>query len=82
MGGSISGLLKYQNEDLVSARNQLGQMAAAVSARVNQVQGYGIDMGSPPGAGNPIFAVGGPVAIPNAHNSRDAARRLREQRRR
>jgi len=32
VGGSISGLLKYQNEDLVSARNQLGQMAAAVSA--------------------------------------------------
>ena len=38
VGGSISGLMKYQNEDLVSARNQLGQMAAAVSARVNQVQ--------------------------------------------
>jgi len=72
VGGSISGLIKYQNEDLVSARNQLGQMAAAVSARVNQVQGYGIDLGSPPGAGDPIFAVGGPVAIPNAHNTRDA----------
>jgi len=72
VGGSISGLLKYQNEDLVSARNQLGQMAAAVAARVNQVQGYGIDMGSPAGAGDPIFAVGGPVGIPNAHNSRDA----------
>jgi len=73
VGGSISGLLKYQNEDLVSARNQLGQMAAAVAARVNQVQGYGIDMGSPAGPGDPIFAVGGPVGIPNAHNSRDAA---------
>ena len=73
VGGSISGLLKYQNEDLVSARNQLGQMAAAVASRVNQVQGYGIDMSSPPGAGNPVFAVGGPVAIPNVHNSRDAS---------
>ena len=72
VGGSISGLLKYQNEDLVSARNQLGQMATAVAARVNQVQGYGTDMGSPAGAGDPIFAVGGPVGIPNAHNSRDA----------
>jgi flagellar hook-associated protein 1 FlgK len=73
VGGSISGLLKYQNEDLVSARNQLGQMAASVAARVNQVQSYGIDMGSPAGAGDAIFAVGGPIAIPNAHNSRDGS---------
>ncbi|HEX4508922.1 MAG TPA: flagellar hook-associated protein FlgK, partial [Burkholderiaceae bacterium] len=44
-----------------------------MSARVNQVQGYGIDMSSPAGAGNPVFAVGGPIAIPNTHNSRDAS---------
>ena len=73
VGGTISGLLKYQNEDLVSARNQLGQMAASVSARVNQIQSFGVDVGSPPGAGNPVFAVGAPVAIPNSHNARDAA---------
>ena len=72
VGGSISGLLKYQNEDLVSARNQLGQMAASVSARVNQIQGYGVDMSSPSGPGDAIFAVGGPIAIPNSHNSRDS----------
>jgi len=71
VGGSISGLLKYQNEDLVSARNQLGQMAASVAARVNQIQGYGIDIGSPPGAGDAIFAVGAPIAIPNTHNTRN-----------
>ncbi len=73
VGGSISGLLNYQDSDLVSARNQLGQMAASLSARVNQVQANGIDMSSPAGSGNPIFAVGGPVAIPNTHNSRDAS---------
>ncbi|MDB5999433.1 MAG: flagellar hook-associated protein FlgK, partial [Rhizobacter sp.] len=28
-GGSIGGMLRFQNEDLVAARNQLGQMAAA-----------------------------------------------------
>ena len=72
VGGSISGLLKYQDEDLVSARNQLGQMAASVSARVNQVQGYGVDMSSPSGSGDPIFAVGGPIAIPNTHNARNS----------
>ena len=73
VGGTISGLLKYQNEDLVSARNQLGQMAASVSARVNQIQGFGVDIGSPSGPGDPVFAVGGPVAIPNTHNTRDSA---------
>ena len=73
VGGSISGLMNYQNQDLVSARNQLGQMAAAVAARVNQVQGYGIDLSSPAGAGNPVFAVGGPIAIPNVHNARNAS---------
>jgi flagellar hook-associated protein 1 FlgK len=72
VGGSISGLLKYQNEDLVSARNQLGQMAASVSARVNQIQGFGIDVGSPAGPGVAIFAVGGPIAIPNTHNTRNS----------
>ena len=73
VGGAISGLLKYQDEDLVSARNQLGQMAASVAARVNQIQGYGVDLGSPSGAGDPIFAVGGPIAIPNTHNARNSA---------
>ncbi len=73
VGGSISGLMKYQDEDLVAARNQLGQMAAAVAFRVNQVQGHGIDLSSPAGAGDPIFAVGAPIAIPNAHNARDAS---------
>jgi flagellar hook-associated protein 1 FlgK len=72
VGGSISGLMKYQNEDLVAARNQLGQMAAAFSARVNEVQGYGIDMSQPATAGDPIFASGKPVAIANSHNVRDS----------
>ncbi len=73
VGGSLSGLLKFQNEDLVDARNQLGQMAASFSAMVNRVQGYGVDMSSPPGSGVPIFSTGGPVAIPNANNARTAS---------
>jgi len=72
VGGSLTGLLQYQNQDLVAARNQLGQMAAAFSARVNQIQGYGIDMSSPAGSGAPVFSVGGPVAIPNSNNTRAA----------
>jgi flagellar hook-associated protein 1 FlgK len=72
VGGSLSGLLAYQNQDLVAARNQLGQMAAAFSARVNAVQAYGLDLRSPAGPGAPMFTVGGPIAIPNANNARAA----------
>ena len=72
VGGSLSGLIAYQNQDLVSARNQLGQMAAAFASRVNAVQAYGIDMSSPTGSGAPMFAVGSPIAIPNTNNTRAA----------
>ncbi|HEX7638311.1 MAG TPA: flagellar hook-associated protein FlgK [Burkholderiaceae bacterium] len=72
VGGSISGLIAYQNQDLVAARNQLGQMAAAFASRVNEVQGHGIDQSLPAGAGDPIFATGGPNVVPNANNTRNA----------
>ena len=57
-GGSISGLLRFQNSDLVDARNLLGQMAAALSAKVNEQQSLGLDLRQPAGSGAPIFAVG------------------------
>jgi flagellar hook-associated protein 1 FlgK len=72
-GGSLSGLLAFQNNDLVDARNQLGQQAAAFATRVNQVQSYGINLGTPPAAGAPIFGTGAPLAIPNANNARDSS---------
>ncbi|MEY2838861.1 MAG: flagellar hook-associated protein [Pseudomonadota bacterium] len=53
--GSISGLLKVQDGDIPSARNLLGQMAAALSWRVNQQQSFGLDLGKPPGSGAAIF---------------------------
>jgi flagellar hook-associated protein 1 FlgK len=54
-GGSVGALLKFQNEDLVSARNTLGQMAAALAARTNQQQALGLDLGNPSGPGQAIF---------------------------
>jgi flagellar hook-associated protein 1 FlgK len=72
VGGSITGLLAYQNNDLVAARNQLGQMASAFAARVNDVQAMGIDLNSRIGGGGPIFSTGAPQAIPNANNARTA----------
>ena len=68
-GGSLAGLLKFQNEDLNAARNLLGQMAAAVSGAVNRQQSLGLDLGQPAGAGAPIFSVGAPRVIAASGNA-------------
>lgn len=57
VGGSIAGLLKFQAEDLTAARNLMGQMATAISGRVNTQQSLGLNLGQPAGPGAPIFAV-------------------------
>lgn len=72
-GGSIAGLLNFQNNDLVDARNQLGQLAASLAAAVNAQQALGLDLGNPPGSGAAVFAVGAPQALPNARNALDAS---------
>ncbi|MDZ5457269.1 flagellar hook-associated protein FlgK [Azohydromonas lata] len=54
-GGSMGAMLRFQNQDLVAARNSLGQMATAVSARMNQQQALGLDLRSPAGSGQPLF---------------------------
>ena len=58
-GGSIAGLLKFQNDDLSQATRLLGQMATAVSGAVNLQQSLGLDLGQPAGRGAPILSVGG-----------------------
>ncbi|MBL8328437.1 MAG: flagellar hook-associated protein FlgK [Rubrivivax sp.] len=69
-GGALAGLLRFQNDDLVSARAQLGQMAAAFAAAVNTQQSLGLDLRDPPGAGAPLFANGPAQVLPNADNQR------------
>jgi len=68
-GGSLAGLMKFQNEDLHAANDLLGQMAAAVSGAVNTQQSLGLDLGQPAGAGAPIFAVGAPRVLAASSNS-------------
>jgi flagellar hook-associated protein 1 len=75
VGGSMAGLLKFQNDDLADARNLLGQMAASISARVNQQQALGLDLRNPAGAGAPMFSVGAPQAMPASTNAKDPAGR-------
>ena len=69
-GGSMTALLRYQNTDLQDARNMLGQMAAAMSSRVNEQQALGLDLSNPAGSGAPMFAVGEARGLPAVSNSR------------
>ena len=71
-GGSIGGLLRFQDEDLADARTALGRMAAAFSMRTNEQQALGLDLRTPPGAGAPLFAFGAPLALAAQSNARDA----------
>jgi flagellar hook-associated protein 1 FlgK len=73
-GGSITGLLRVQNEDLVDARNMIGQLAASVAGAVNKQQQLGLNLQAPAGtvASKAMFATGAPQALPNATNAKDA----------
>ncbi|HET6317221.1 MAG TPA: flagellar hook-associated protein FlgK, partial [Chloroflexota bacterium] len=70
-GGSISGLLRFQRDDLTDARNLLGQMAAAIAGRVNTQQGLGLDLGQPPSTGAAIFGTGAPGVAPATTNAKN-----------
>jgi len=82
VGGSLAGLMKFQNEDLTSASNLLGQMATAISGAVNEQQALGLDLGQPASAGAPIFSVGAPRVLAasgkhrHSHLERDRQRRV------
>ena len=71
-GGSLAGLLKFQNEDLTSAKNLLGQLAAAISGSVNRQQSLGLDLGQPASPGGPIFSVGAARVLAASANSGSA----------
>jgi len=43
-GGSITGLLKFTNTDMVDARNQIGRMAITVSSLLNAQHQVGLDL--------------------------------------
>ncbi|HWH73410.1 MAG TPA: flagellar hook-associated protein FlgK [Methylibium sp.] len=71
-GGSIAGLLKFQNEDLGEARALVGQLATALAGRLNAQQALGLDLRQPPGTGAPLLAVGAPRVLPSGSNARAA----------
>lgn len=70
--GSIGGLLRFQDDDLVRARTLLGQLGAAIAGSVNGQQALGLDLRVPPGVGAPLFSTGAPQALPATTNARTA----------
>ena len=69
-GGSVAGLMRFQNEDLLNARLTLGQMAAAMAGVVNEQQSLGLDLHTPAGRGAALFDIGEPVVQPGPDNAR------------
>jgi flagellar hook-associated protein 1 FlgK len=64
--GSIGGLLRFQDDDLVRARTLLGQLGSAVAGTINAQQALGLDLRVPPSTGAPMFTIGAPQAQPAA----------------
>jgi flagellar hook-associated protein 1 FlgK len=71
-GGSIAGLLRFQNNDLTAANNLLGQMATALSGALNKQQSLGLDLGQPAQAGGALFSVGSPRVLDASNNAGNA----------
>lgn len=61
-GGEVSGLLRFQNKDLVDAGNLLGRMALAIGTKMNEQQALGLDLN-----GNPGTALFKLAAIPGGY---------------
>ncbi len=72
-GGSLAGVLRFQNEDLVAGRNLVGQMAAAIGGAVNDQQKRGLNLQAPLGTvtSQALFGFGAPQALPQAGNVKD-----------
>lgn len=77
-GGSMAGLLRFQNNDLVQGRNLVGQLAAAVGGAVNAQQLRGMSLQQPIGStpSQPMFALGPQQALPQRGNLRDPGTNL------
>ncbi len=75
LGGTLGGLLRFQNEDLVSGRTQVGRLAVSVGAAVNEQQMKGLNLQPPLGtvASAALFGMGPALAVPHTANVRNAS---------
>jgi len=74
-GGAMAGLLRFQNDDLVNARNLVGRMAAALGGAINDQQLRGLNLQTPVGQvpSAPLFGFGPSAAVPHSNNARDSS---------
>ena len=66
-GGTVGGLLSFRSGILDTAKNNLGQIAVALTAAVNQQQNAGLDLNG--NLGSNLFSVGGVSVLNNASNA-------------
>ena len=70
-GGALSGLLRFQNSDMVEAGNLLGRMALALGTKMNEQQNLGLDLNG--AAGTDLFAMNAiPDGLPASTNTGNA----------
>lgn len=67
-GGEVSGLLRFQNTDLVEGRNLLGRLTMAISTEMNAQHALGLDLDGNVGGNlfSPVTFGGPNVQIPTA----------------
>jgi flagellar hook-associated protein 1 len=68
--GSVSGLLRVQNQDIPDARGLLGQLAASIAGAMNSQQALGLDQGTPAATGAPLLSTGAPDVLPSSNNAK------------
>jgi flagellar hook-associated protein 1 FlgK len=68
-GGSLAGLLKFQNEDLSDARALVGQLASAITSQLNDQQALGLDLRQPAATGSPLLELAAPRVLPSTLNT-------------
>lgn len=69
--GSLGGLLAFRTQDLDTAQNQLGQLAAAFTTSFNTVHKQGYDSNGD--QGTDFFTIGSPTVLGNSKNSSSAS---------
>lgn len=65
--GSLGGLFAFRSQDLDTAQNQLGQLAAAFTTSFNAVHTQGYDSNGD--QGTDFFTIGSPTVLSNSKNS-------------
>ena len=70
-GGTLAGLLRFQNQDLVAGRTLVGRLAASVGTAVNDQHRRGLNLQSPLGSvpSSALFGLGASLAQPHSANA-------------